>query len=248
MAEHIKHLSDSLAPWGGFEVLRRLDGGRRNLVFLVRGDGDRRLVAKTTTRSQAALAWAAALQQEARRAGIGAPCYIAAPDGRFAPGGLTLEPFADGRPATQAELWGLKPGLARLRARSGGWPQRPGFASVTELFAAGAGGDVDLTLMPKSVATACLAAWAPLLGRREAPIHGDLNSSNLLLGTDGKPVLLDWDEARRDSPLFDIAPFRPDLPILARARLAWEVAAGWRSEPGYAKALAERLLAQREEA
>jgi aminoglycoside phosphotransferase (APT) family kinase protein len=73
-------------------------------------------------------------------------------------------------------------------------------------------------------------------------VHGDLNSTNLLIGAAGQAILLDWDEARRDSPLFDTAVFRPRSPVLARARLAWEVATGWRLEPDYARALATRLL------
>ena len=53
--------------------------------------------------------------------------------------------------------------------------------------------------------------------------------------------LLDWDEARVDHPDLDLA----DLPVPAlpaernrpaRAAVdAWEAAAGWRSEPAYAR-------------
>ena len=98
--------------------------------------------------------------------------------------------------------------------------------------------------MPEPLAASCRAAWAPLVGRRQTAIHGDLHSANLMLDTEGRPVLIDWDEARRDSPLFDLASIAtgPASPVLARARLAWEVAAGWRTEPTYAKALATRLL------
>ena len=59
-----------------------------------------RFVAKTTTRSEPALAWAAELQRQAVAVGLRLPAYIAAPDGRLAPGGMTLEPFVEGRAAS----------------------------------------------------------------------------------------------------------------------------------------------------
>lgn len=77
-------------------------------------------------------------------------------------------------------------------------------------------------------------------------MHRDLNPSNVVIGRNGRPVLLDWDEARRDSPLFDRAALMCDAAPapLARAPLAWEVASGWHTEPDYARRLVRCLLAE----
>lgn len=243
MRDRLAEFGSRLEAWGSFRVLRRLDGGYRNLVFLVADLAGALFVAKTTERGGASLAWAARLQAEARRAGIVVPQYRRAPNGCLGAGGLTLEPFIEGRQATQADLVRLRPALARLRAATAGWAQRPGFASAADLLTRQRGGDIDLSRMPADLAAACRAAWAPLVGRRETAIHGDLNSSNLLIDKAGRLVLLDWDEARRDSPLFDhcFAGTTPP-PRLVRAWVAWEVASGWNKEPAYAHALAARLL------
>lgn len=231
-----------LAPHGDFKVLRQLEGGHRNLSLLVQRSDDALFVAKTTTRSDAALAWAARLQAQARQIGIETPVYIPAPNGTYTNNGLTLEPFVEGRPARAEDLASLRPSLARLRKATSNWPQRPGFASATALLSIETGGDVDLNLMPTHIAAACRAAWQKLAGRRETAIHGDLNPSNLLIGAGGQPILLDWDEARRDSPLFDLAALGYPSKVLAHAALAWEVAVGCQTEPAYAKSLAHRLL------
>jgi hypothetical protein len=242
MPKSLQDVSDRLQPRGDFEVLRRMEGGHRNLSFLVRNATGARCVAKTTTRCEEALAWAARVQVVAAGTGMGAPSYIPGPDGRYGIAGLTLEPFADGKYARKAELTRVRAPLARLRRITEGWPQRPGFASAAGLLDNPKGGDVDLTLLPTDVADACRTAWLPLRGRRETVVHGDINTTNVLIGPTGGLVLLDWDEARCDTPLFDMTPFCETSPLLVQARLAWEVAAGWRAEPAYARALATRLL------
>ncbi len=241
MSDWLDDVSARLSPRGRYEVLRRLDGGHRNLAVLVRSEAGALFVAKTTRRSEAALAWVARLQAEAVRVGLGVPAYMVAPDGSYGAGGMTLEPYAEGRMAATADLGRIRRAMARLREATAGWPQRPGFASAAELIERAAGGDIDLTAMPPRIAAACRSAWLPLRGRRETAVHGDLNSSNLIIGNGGA-ILVDWDEARRDSPIFDMAPFWPRSTTVARARLAWEVAAGWQAEPAYARALATRLV------
>lgn len=241
--QRLEDIPARLSDRGDFRVIRQLHGGHRNLAFLLRAPTGSVFVAKTTTRDENALAWAAKLQGQAARYGLEVPQYIQGPDGRYANGGLTLEPMHFGREAQPHELNLIRPALAKLRADTSGWPQRPGFLSATELLEKTAGGDVNLSLIPPKVVKACRMAWETLKGHKETVIHGDINKSNLLINPEGRPILLDWDEARRDSPLFDQASFRPNHPGLQYIRLAWEVASGWQREPDHAKFLAERLLA-----
>ena len=231
-----------LASRGHYTVVRRLEGGHRNLSFLVRDKAGTEFVAKTSRRCQQSVAWVVRLQREATKVGLNAPLYLQAPGGSYITGDMTLELMAHGRPATDGELSLVRPAMAVLRRATKNFDQRPGFRSAAQLLSESRSGDVDLGDMPANIVRACRMAWAPLKGRQEVAVHGDLNSTNLLIGPDGRPILIDWDEARRDAAVFDLAPFRPSAGRMAIARLAWEVAAGWRIEPIYAKALAVRLL------
>lgn len=241
--QRLDDIPGRLIDRGAFSIIRQLHGGHRNQAFLVRAPNGAVYVAKTTCRSEKALAWAARLQGQAMRFGIEVPQYIQGPNGRYANGGLTLEPMFFGREAQENELALIRPALTKLKAVTSNWKQRPGFVSVAGLLSKVSGGDVDLSLMPDNVVKACRAAWEPLKGHRRSVIHGDINITNVLINPYGRPVLLDWDEARCDSPLFDLAPFRPNHPSLQHIRLAWEVASGWQREPDAARVLAKRLLA-----
>lgn len=152
----LAEIAAALAPRGFFEPLRPLPGGRRNRALLVRGDDGGLQVAKTTRRSEAALTWAAELQQVALRAGIAVAACLRAPDGRLAPRDVTLERFVEGAPAT--DLSALRLALARLRRLTESWPQRAGFASAAALLSRDAGGDVDFSLLPPALTAACREA------------------------------------------------------------------------------------------
>jgi Ser/Thr protein kinase RdoA (MazF antagonist) len=236
-----RDLEGRLAPFGAFRHLCPLDGGRRNAAHLVERADGRRFVAKSTRRSEPALRWAVRLQAVARGAGLRVPRYLRADDGSHAPGGMTVEPFVDGLPSSEADLRALARPLARLRVATASWSQRPGFVAAADLAPGGAGGDIDLCAMPADLAQACLAAWRVLDGRRRCAVHGDINTTNLLVAPDGRLALLDWDEARIDSPLFDAAAIRQPPLALLQACVAWEVATGWLHEPAYARTLARRL-------
>ena len=272
-------VAQALPAWGQLRVVRALPGGNRASVFLVERDGKGRVgrdgagdrfVAKTTSRTPQAVAWAAALARRARSAGLGASEYLAASDGRWAVGGVTLQPYVEGRPATVAERLAA---VARLRSFHGAaarMRQRPGFASSTALLRRRRGGDVDLDAMPEGLVRLCRDARRPLLGRPRAAIHGDLNADNVLVDARGKLVLLDWDECRVDATCFDAMawldqenrsaaseprrvdaePRRSDDPpamadrdrdLVRRAFLAWEVAACWTVEPRHARRVASTL-------
>ena len=74
-------------------------------------------------------------------------------------------------------------------------------------------------------------------------MHGDPSPSNILI--DGDRVgLLDWDEARVDSPLLDLGALpeaelaglpTDDFRLAQRAAVAWEVAVCWQLEGDYAR-------------
>ncbi len=244
MSLKLSDIADRLAAHRPLSVVRRLDGGHRNLSFLVRDPADRLFVAKTTRWSEASLRWAAELQRLAGSLGLIVPAYLPARDGRHGAGNITLEPCVPGLAARASDLRRLRCPMSSLRAATERWSQRPGFASAADLVRRDRGGDVDLTLLPPALREACRAAWRPLEGRRRTAIHGDLNTSNLSRASEGKLALIDWDEARLDTPLFDRAAIGGGrlMQGAQRARLAWEVASGWAAEPAYAQALATRLL------
>jgi hypothetical protein len=103
------------------------------------------------------------------------------------------------------------------------------------------GGDVDLTLMPAEAVRMCRQAWGALSNLPVSALHGDPLSNVLVVDTG--IVFIDWDEARVDATVFDLADLPlPDLVHAAgrKAASAWEAATSWLLEPEYArKRLAE---------
>jgi hypothetical protein len=105
------------------------------------------------------------------------------------------------------------------------------------------GGDVDLAAMPEDGVVRCRAAWRAIAGEPRSIVHGDPGAQNLRLTRAGVGIL-DWDEARVDASVLDLAenPLAEEL-IQPRARLAavqtaataWEAANGWSIEPDYAR-------------
>ncbi|GGH51839.1 phosphotransferase [Frigidibacter albus] len=233
-----------LALWGLTAPLERLTGGHRNAAWRTRGRGPG-LVIKSTRRSEAALLWLGGMMDAAEAAGFAVPRLIASRQGRLIEAGWTCEPFLEGRPFAPADLTRIAGRIEVLHRLSAAMPQRPGFASALDLAGgAEAGGDVDLRAMPAPLAEACRAAWGALRGLPRAGIHGDLGPGNLLWDADGRPVLLDWDEARVDAVPFDTGPCGADLPPpMRRALLAWEIACCWQLEPERAAGLAGGFLA-----
>ncbi|MDJ0827689.1 MAG: phosphotransferase [Rhodobacter sp.] len=230
-------LNTAFAHWG-VRVVGPLPGGHRNAVWLVER-GPELCVAKTTRRTEAALAWLGPVQALARRCGIGAPGLLRDNAGRFAPGGVTLEPFLAGRAGPPGWRMALAPRVAAFHKAAAGMVQRPGFCSVAVLRRVPRGGDIDLSAMPPRLVQACRAAWAGL--GPESVLHGDLVASNVI-GTATGPALVDWDECRRDAVVLEAPMSGPVSQRVARARLAWEVAACWRLEPGRARRLVRTLL------
>ena len=230
-----------ISAFDGLCVIRPLSGGHRNAVWLATGPQGP-LVIKSTTRTEAQLAWLLPVQTAARGAGFVVPGLIPASDGRFAPNGWTVERFIEGRAASPEELHGLGPRVTAFHAACALIEQRPGFRCCLDLLNKDRGGDVDMTCLPDPVATACRIAWAPFARAVTQPIHGDLGVGNVIQTPQG-PALIDWDEARRDLGIFDRVCVDQQTKAEAAAHLAWEVACGWRREPEHARLLAVRLVA-----
>lgn len=226
--------------WGVDAPLEPLAGGHRNLAFRTTGLA-RDLVFKSTRRSAEALVWLAPVHALARDAGFTVPGLIPSRNRALAEQGWTCEPFLKGQPFSAADLPALALRIRSFHRATAALPQRPGFLSSHDLLTQDRGGDVDLSLMPPILALACRAAWSGLRGD-ETVIHADLSSGNILHGADGLPILLDWDESRRDLAAFDLAQVAPPSDTIHRATLAWEVACSWQVEPDHARALARRLV------
>ncbi len=171
-------------------------------------------------------------------------------DGRRQAEGLVVYGWLEGDPPNWERDWMLvAEELRRLHELTRDWPQRLGFRSTRELLAEDAGGDVHLDLMPEEVVVRIRGAWKAIADEPTSVVHGDPGPSNVRI-QDGRAGFLDWDEARVDASVLDLA----DLPLdpggdvgterLAKARRAadaWEAASAWILEPGYARQRLSRL-------
>ena len=188
-----------------------LGGGNRNAVLEVRR-GKERLAARRSPRSAASLDWEVGLLDHLARHGLRVPAVIPARDGRRHVDGVVVLSWLDGSPPGPGDWSAVAAFLRRLHAVTAGWPQRPGFASTRELITVDRGGDADLSAMPPGAVSTCRAAWRRLAGTPLAVVHGDPGPANIRMSEAG-PGLLDWDEARVDHTVLDLAEIRgSDLP------------------------------------
>lgn len=244
------HLRAALTAWGPDIALgEHLGGGHRNEVRAGRLAG-RRVVVRRSRRTAEALAWELALLDHLHAAGLRVPIVVPVPDGRRQVDGVVVCTWLDGVPPASAADWRLVAAeLDRLHRLTRDWPQRPGFSATRALLAADAGGDVHLDRMPPAVVARLRAAWRAIAEEPTAVVHGDPGPANLRIA--GSRVgFLDWDEARVDAALLDLAalPLGRSTGIaaerLARARRAldaWEIANAWTLEPAYARRRLGRL-------
>lgn len=223
------------------ELVAPLIGGARSSVWLARRGGQR-LVVRRSGRTPASLDWELDLLTHLGEHGVGVPRYVVADDGRRQVDRVLVQRFVDGAPPAETADWRrVVATLGEMHELTTGWPQRPGFASATELLTTDRGGDVRLDLMPADAVAAVRAAWLPVLTGAPCAIHADVGAGNILVG-DGGVTLLDWDEARVDVPWFDFAfvpgevsvPSPVERQALVTAGVAWEAATCWAPEPEYA--------------
>jgi Ser/Thr protein kinase RdoA (MazF antagonist) len=252
-ADHDRHFEAALSAWGaGFRIAAPL-GGNRNDVRLVT-HGRARFAARLSPRLLAALDWEVRLLDRLRRERLRVPATLPAADDRRIVDGLILFEWLDGEPPASPRDWAqVAQALRRLHALTVGWPQRPGFRSTRELLTEETGGDVRLDLMPATAVERCRDAWRPLADEPHAVVHGDPGAANIRISREGVG-LIDWDEARVDAPILDLAslpePVALDLSperltVARRALDAWEAATGWVVEPAYARRRLARLAARR---
>ena len=232
--------SGALSGFGPVFPLRPMTGGHRNIVWLVELFG-KQFVAKSTQRTEDQLAWLEPVQAKARVAGFTVPELLRTTDGARVSNGWTLERFVQGSPYGQSQMMTLSPRIHALHRSLRGIGQRPGFASMSSLCIENRGGDIDLSVIPKSVVQHLRAAWEAILEEPVQAIHGDITPSNLIATPDG-PALLDWDEARVDCRFLDEISFEQWTPSQTRAHQALEIASGWLLEPDHARALWDRFI------
>lgn len=229
---------DALGQWGAdAERIERLAGGSSNDVWSVRVNGQL-AVARLGKRSDADLAWEAALLQHLEQSGMNVPVPIPTMDGRLFVDGLVVMKYMEGGPPeTEADWRRVADTLRQLHHLTQDWPQRPGWRSSTDLLHADTGTRIDLTAMPDEAVARCRAAWARLAGRQSCVVHGNpTNPSNIRMTADGV-ALIDWDEAHVDVPDLDLAlPYNAAglddaaHDIAAQASAAWEAAVCWKDD------------------
>ncbi len=240
----------ALSAWGpSARIEGRLGGGNRGEVWAVQIGGSR-YAARLSRRSAPALEWEIELLTFLRGGGILVPGVLPTMDGRSQAKGLVVYGYLEGAPPNCERDWMLvAEELRRLHELTRDWPQRPGFRSTRELLAEDAGGDVHLDLMPEEVVVRIRGTWEAIADEPTSVVHGDPGAGNVRI-RDGRAGFLDWDEARVDASVLDLA----DLPLdvvgdvgaerLARARRAadaWEAANAWTLEPEYARQRLSRL-------
>ena len=226
--------------WAISTDLAPLLGGHRNSVFASMGHS-RNVVFKSTRRSLASVEWLSNIHEQARQAGFVVPHLLKSTSGNLIEDGWTCEEFIEGVPLDPSDLLCLGTCMQSFHKAASHFPQRPLFRSSKELLSVSTGGDVELNKMPVEVVQKCRDAWRAVASRDESIVHGDLNAGNVLVTSEHRFALIDWDECRRDLVLFDCGLPEKDDDDARQARVAWEVACSWSIEPKYARALAAHL-------
>ena len=224
------------------ELLERASGGYVNEVHYARVNG-RDCVVRATNRAQDSLEWELDLLEEVRSHGLAAPVAVGTTDGhRQVDGVVVFRRLTGSHPSTTADWRAVADYLAKLHDLGTDRAQRPGFASAVELTDVASGSGIDLREMPPEAVAQCRAAWAGLANLPRTVVHGDPGDKNIFIDR-GRVALIDWDEARVDTPWFDLAALPDDAcPLTGRDRWiarqaasAWEAALAWCSDREYAE-------------
>lgn len=238
---------EALDAWSDdWRVVRRLSDGHRNRVAVVAVDG-RPFVARLSRARPLALEWEVTLLDWLSRCDVGVPRLLPVRRGgeehELHSGGCVVMEVVEGHQPKSDDDWELvAAAMRRLHHVSGGWPQRPGSRAAADLLTYEDGENVAVSAMPPDAVRRCRAAWASISHLPRTVVHGDPRAGNIRIHR-GQAVLLGWDEARVDVPVFDLV----TLPRWAsglqgdqwtdavRASYAWEAANRWTVEPTYAR-------------
>lgn len=226
---------DALELWGEeVERIRPLTGGVANDVWSLRLGG-RLVVGRLGRRSDADLAWEAALLQYLDREGLTVPVPVPTRDGRLFVDGLMVMTYVEGGPPeTEGDWRRVAEALRQLHRLTRNWPQRPGWRSSIDLLHAETGTRIDLSAMPAEGVARCRAAWARLSGRETCVVHGNPANPGNVRVTAERVGLIDWDEAHVDVSDLDLVLPHNAAGLegkahddAAQAAAAWEAAVCW---------------------
>lgn len=226
---------DALELWGEeVERIRPLTGGVANDVWSLRLGG-RLVVGRLGRRSDADLAWEAALLQYLDREGLTVPVPVPTRDGRLFVDGLMVMTYVEGGPPeTEGDWRRVAEALRQLHRLTRNWPQRPDWRSSIDLLHAETGTRIDLSAMPAEAVARCRAAWARLSGRETCVVHGNPANPGNVRVTAERVGLIDWDEAHVDVSDLDLVLPHNAAGLegkahddAAQAAAAWEAAVCW---------------------
>ena len=225
---------EALSAWPGITILEPLHGGNRNRVFLCEILQGGFAVLRHSTRDFAALRWELDLLELLGRAqpSLG-PTPILTAAGTRSFNGWHVLTYVHGHLLEDEKDVRLCSTLRKLHASTKHVGQRPGSRSARNLLVEDLGGDIDLGQMPSELVRDIREAWKAAHVTDTCVVHGDAGAGNAIITDTGECVLIDWDEARVDDPLFDLG----QSAVSERARLGWEIATCWIKEPEYARSL-----------
>lgn len=225
---------DALELWGeAVKRIRPLTGGVANDVWSLRLGG-RLVVGRLGRRSDADLAWEAALLQYLDREGLTVPVPVPTRDGRLFVDGLMVMTYVEGGPPeTEGDWRRVAEALRQLHRLTRNWPQRPDWRSSIDLLHAETGTRIDLSAMPAEAVARCRAAWARLSGRETCVVHGNPANPGNVRVTAERVGLIDWDEAHVDVSDLDLVLPHNAAGLEGKAHddaaqaAAWEAAVCW---------------------
>ena len=230
-----------VGPWPALGLVGRAVGGSRSEVWL--GDlDDQRVAVRRSRRRGASLEWELDLLAALAEHGFLVPQVIPAADGSRHIDGLVVQQWIPGRrPEGDADWRAVAQELVRLHQATRDHLQRPGCCSLDELDAQRRSVDADLASLPTAVEAEIRSVLVLAEALERAVIRGDPGPDNVRLTAGGRVGFLDWDEARVDVTVLDLADL--GVPVLppdehVRATLladAWETVNAWTAEPAYAR-------------
>ncbi len=232
--------SNDVAAWSDLELVRAVEGGHRNEVWLGSLNG-KHVAVRRSRRSAESLSWELELLAYLSGHDVLVPAVVPTDSGASSADGIVVQQWIDGRPPESDDDWrAVADELQRLHRLTALYGQRPECCIVHQLPLARRSVDADLDAIPAEVVDVLVPVFRSFRMAETAVVHGDPWGPNIRITDDGRVGLLDWDESRVDVTWHDLSNLGvPVLPPQAHAQAerlshAWETANGWVSEPTYA--------------